>query len=289
MTENVQKAKAVWLKSVEQSNNSVVGIQMGVHEGWLKTNTASNVDVVGDNDSSFVAATNTYLYMPYSEEDIIEMDINIDPIDREMANPQAFVMAYEDGVPSKAFVYGSSDRFYHFEPKPITIGSNDCDVRIYRLKIYSSSLSTEDVMKNFIADSRDSTTMLQRYDRNSVYYDRETDTYTPYSSGGILDPEKLAPMIPNVKVLMLETDHFTTSKKDFVKAQLRCIHAVGGDKYSGDPYYDNWLFEDGWHAGRTPCPLYIEIYINELRKKTGMLKCKSEWKAMSKIIVTRNA
>ena len=121
------------------------------------------------------------------------------------------------------------------------------------------------------------------------HYDRETDTYTPYSSGGILDPEKLAPMVPNVKVLMLETDHFTTSKKDFVKAQLRCIHAVGGDKYSGDPYYDNWLFEDGWHAGRTPCPLYIEIYINELRKKTGMLKCKSEWKAMSKIIVTRNA
>lgn len=289
MTENVQKANAVWLKSVEQSNNSVVGIQMGVHEGWLKTNTASNVDVVGDNDSSFVAATNTYLYMPYSEEDIIEMDINIDPIDREASNPQAFVMAYEDGVPSKAFVYGSSDRFYHFEPKPITIGSNDCDVRIYRLKIYSSSLSTEDVMKNFIADSRDSTTMLQRYDRNSIYYDRETDTYTPYSSGGILDPEKLAPIVPNVKVLMLETDHFTTSKKDFVKAQLRCIHAVGGDKYSGDSYYDNWLFEDGWHAGRTPCPLYIEIYINELRKKTGMLKCKSEWKLLCKSNNTRNA
>ena len=250
MTENVQKANAVWLKSVEQSNNSVVGIQMGVHEGWLKTNTASNVDVVGDNDSSFVAATNTYLYMPYSEEDIIEMDINIDPIDREASNPQAFVMAYEDGVPSKAFVYGTSDRFYHYEPKPITIGSSDCDVRIYRLKIYSSALSTEDVMKNFIADSRDSTTMLQRYDRNSIYYDRETDTYTPYSSGGILDPEKLAPMIPNVKVLMLETDHFTTSKKNFVKSKLRCIHASGGDKYSGDSYYDNWLFENGWHAGQ---------------------------------------
>ena len=76
-------------------------------------------------------------------------------------------------------------------------------------------------MKNFIADSRDTTTMLNRYDRNSIYYNRETNQYTPYSSGGILDPEKLAPVIPNVKVLMLETDHFTTSKKVNFKNSLK--------------------------------------------------------------------
>lgn len=246
MTENVQDANAVWFTNVENG----VGIQMGVHEGWLKTNTASNTDIEGDENTDSVAATNTYLYMPYSEEDIIEMDINIDPINRDDSTAKAFVMAYEDGVPSKAFVYDSSDRFYQYTPQPITIGSEYCDVRIYRLKIYSSSLTTEDVMKNFIADSRDSTTMLARYDRNSIYYNRETNTYTPYSSGGVLDPEKLAPIIPNVKVLMLETDHFTTSKKTFVKSKFRCIHASGGGLFSGDPYLDNWLFENGYHSGQ---------------------------------------
>lgn len=246
MTENVQDANAVWFTNVENG----VGIQMGVHEGWLKTNTASNTDIEGDENTDSVAATNTYLYMPYSEEDIIEMDINIDPINRDDSTAKAFVMAYEDGVPSKAFVYDSSDRFYQYTPQPITIGSEYCDVRIYRLKIYSSSLTTEDVMKNFIADSRDSTTMLARYDRNSIYYNRETNTYTPYSSGGVLDPEKLAPIIPNVKVLMLETDHFTTSKKTFVKSKFRCIHASGGGVFSGDPYLDNWLFENGYHSGQ---------------------------------------
>lgn len=55
---------------------------MGVHEGWLKTNKASDTDIK-DESSGDIAATNTYLYMPYSEEDIIEMDINIDPLDRE--------------------------------------------------------------------------------------------------------------------------------------------------------------------------------------------------------------
>jgi len=49
---------------------------------------------------------------------------------------------------------------------------------------------------------------------------------------------------------MLETDHFTTSKKTFVKSSLRCIHAPGGKVYPGDAYYDNWLFENGWHSGQ---------------------------------------
>ena len=245
-TENVQDANAVWFTNVENG----VGIQMSVHEGWLKTNTASNTDVEGDGDSESIAATNTYLHMPYGEEDIIEMDINISPLDRDDSTAKAFVMAYEDGVPSKAFVYDSSDRFYQYTPQPMTIGSDHCDVRIYRLKAYSSSLTTEDVMKNFIADSRNSTTMLDRYHKNSIYYNRDTNTYTPYSSGGILDPEKLAPIIPNVKVLMLETDHFTTSKKTFVKSKLRCIHATGGSLFVGDPHLDNWLFENGYHSGQ---------------------------------------
>ena len=260
MTENVQDANAVWLTNVETTTTDAIvdgqtvttttnmGIQMGVHNGWLKTNKAS--DIAQENGDDTVAATNTYLYMPYSEEDIIEMDINIDTIDTEDETAQAFVMSYEDGVPSKAYVYDNTDRFYQFTPQPLVIGSPYCDVRIYRLKIYSTSLTTDGIMRNFIADSRNSTTMLSRYDRNSIYYNRETNSYTPYSGEGILDPERLAPIIPNVKVLMLETDHFTTSKKTFVKSNLRCIHAPGGTTYAGDPYYDNWYFENGWHSGQ---------------------------------------
>ena len=261
MTENVQDANATWFTNVETTTAEIdgntvttnVGIQMNVHEGWLKTNNASDSDVEeGEGEGAeTIAATNTYLYMPYSEEDIIEMDINIDILDREDETAKAFVMAYEDGVPSKAYVYDSGDRFYQYTPQDITIGSDYCDVRIYRLKIYSTALTTNGIMRNFIADSRNSDTMLARYDRNAIYYNRETNKYTPYSGEGVLDPEKLAPIIPNVKILMLDTDHFTTSKKTFVKSSLRCIHASGGTVYEGDPYYDNWYFEKGYHAGRT--------------------------------------
>ena len=253
MTENVQNINAVWLSNVETTTIEVdgetqttnVGLQLGAHEGWLKTNTAKSQNTT-DANGKIIVATNTYLYTPYSEEDIIEMDVNIGSVG---SNDKGYIMAYEDGVPSKAFAYGSLDRLYQYTPQPLIIGSDYCDVRIYRMKLYSSSLSSEDIMRNFIADSRDATTMLQRYDRNSIYYHSEHG-YSPYSSNGTLDPVKLAPLIPNVKVLMLDTEHFTLNKKNFVKSSLRCIHAPGGDLYPGDPYYDNWLFKNGFHSGQ---------------------------------------
>lgn len=281
MTENVQDANAVWMTNVEKTINEStgatvnMGIQMGVHEGWLKTNNASDSDT-----ESGVAATNTYLYMPYSEDDIIEMDINIDVLDRDDSTAKAFVMAYEDGVPAKAFVYDSSDRFYQYNPQPFKIGSKYCDIRIYRLKIYSTALTTEDIMRNFIADSRNSTTMLSRYDRNAIYYNRETGVYTPYSGEGELTPERLAPVIPNVKVLMLETDHFTTSKKVFVKSSLRCIHAPGGSLYPGDEYYDNWYFENGWHSGQGTTS---DNYGNSSRNQDFLFNCDGVHKPSDKI------
>jgi hypothetical protein len=288
MTENVQDKDAVWFSNVETTTTKVdgvtqttnVGIQLGVHEGWLKTNNASDTDVEGDDASGAVAATNTYLYMPYSEEDIIEMDINIDTLDRTSDTAKSFVMAYEDGVPSKAYVYDNSDRFYQYTPQPIVIGSDYCDVRIYRMKIYSASLSTENIMRNFIADSRNSTTMLARYDRNSIYFNRETNTYTPYSGQGVIDPEKLAPIVPNAKILMLETDHFTTSKKTFVKSNFRCIHAPGGDIFAGDAFYDNWLFENGWHSGQGTTS---DNYGNSSRNVDFLFNCDGVHKPSDKV------
>ena len=293
MTEKVKDKDAVWFSNVEKTTKEVdgitqttnVGIQLGVHEGWLKTNNASDTDVISADGSDAVAATNTYLYMPYSEEDIIEMDINIDTIDRDDENAKAFVMAYEDGVPSKAYVYDSSDRFYQFTPQIITIGSDHCDVRIYRMKIYSTSLTTENIMKNFIADARNSTVMLDRYNRNSIYYNREKNTYTPYSGEGVIDPEKLAPIVPNVKILMLETDHFTTSKKTFVKSAFRCIHAPGGDMFKGDALYDNWMFENGWHSGQGTTS---DNYGNSSRNVDFLFNCDGVHKPSDKVNAESN-
>lgn len=266
MTEKVQLSDAVWFTNVAEEDvggkTQQIGIQLGAHEGWLKTNTASTVDI-GDTKAS-----NTYLFLPYSEEDVIELDININKAERDNNDnvTSGYIMGYEDGVPAKAFAYTNLDIIYQGTTVPnpnntgeemevakvIQLGSDYCDVRIYRLKLYSTDLTTANIMRNFIADARDTITMVERFNRNAIYYNNNTQKYTPYSDeeGASLDPQMLASRIPDVKVLMLEAPVFTKNKKNFVRSTLRCIHATGGTKYEADPRRDNWLFTNGYHSGQ---------------------------------------
>ena len=214
---------------------------------WLK---------MGATESE-ILATNSYLYFPYSEEDKIELDININA--HQVGSDNNFIMSYEDGVPSKAYAYTyglSGDSIYH--DNTIRIGSPDCDVYIYRLRIYKNALETADILQNFIADGKDINEKVSRYNRNCIYWDDQQEQYFTSPSGtAILDPIKLAERLPNVKILMLDTPVFTVGKKNFVQGStLRCIHAGMPQDYTGDLPYptrgdaDNWFFRGGFHAGQ---------------------------------------
>jgi len=205
---------------------------------WLK---------IGQLDTE-VLATNSYLYFPYSENDKIELDININ---KSAANNN-FIMSYEDGVPSKAYAYttgAGGDKITH--SGTIRIGSNDCDVYIYRLRYYAEALTTAQILQNFIADGATIDEKIDRYNRNCVYWDSTQERYfTSPSQTASLDPVKLAERMPDVKILMLETPTFTTGKKDFVQgSSLRCLHVKGGKVYESRGDEDNWFFYNGFHAG----------------------------------------
>lgn len=198
-----------------------------------------------------IAATDSYLYLPYSEQDKIELDININKY--SSTSSTNFIMSYEDGVPSKVYAYSygaGGDGLYH--SNTIRIGSDDCDVYLYHLRIYNRPLNTNDILQNFIADGRDIDEKVTRYNRNCIYWDSTQEKYfTSPSGNAVLDPIKLAEVIPDVKVLMLDTPIFTTSKKDFIQnSTLRCIHAEGGNVYTSRGDEDNWLFTNGFHSGQ---------------------------------------
>jgi len=165
-------------------------------------------------------------------------------------------MSYEDGVPSKVYAYSlgtGGDGLQH--NNTIRIGSNNCDVYLYSLRIYNNALSTANILQNFIADGRDIDEKVARYNRNCIYWDPTQNEgeggYFPSPSlTATLDPIKLAEVMPDVKVLMLDTPIFTTSKKDFVmNSTLRCIHAEGGNVYVSRGDADNWFFTNGFHSG----------------------------------------
>ena len=192
-----------------------VGLDMKAHAAYLQTSTDE-------------------LYMPYSEEDVVEYEYNINALDLENAEATSYIMTYEDGVGARPLIYDVSHRIYQYNPVPITIGSDDCDVWIYRMKAYSSALSDTDILKNFIADSRDSSTMIDRYERNQIYNENNQ-----------LTPESVANACPNLRVIMIDCPHFTNDKKDYVKnTNVRCIYR------NGDSAYDNWQFTNGYHAGQ---------------------------------------
>lgn len=212
-TTNVRKADATFLTC--QADSTVVGLQMNTHEAYLKSSIKS-------------------LYIPYSEEDIIEFEFNINSLNKDNPDATAIIMSYEDGVGLRPMIYDSTHRLYQYEPVPITIGSADCDVHIYRMKAYTSALTDSNILSNFIADARDSDEMIARYNRNQIY-----------DENNALTPDSVANACPQLRVIKIECPHFTNDKKDYVKnTNVECIYK------GGDPVLDNWKFINCYHAGQ---------------------------------------
>ena len=61
-------------------------------------------------------------------------------------------MFWVDGVPSGVQVFDQGTNFIQNNPKYITIGSDECDVYLYVIKIYERRLSNTEHLNNFIRD-----------------------------------------------------------------------------------------------------------------------------------------
>lgn len=212
---NVRRVDTSFLRCV--AGETPVGLRMDAHAAYLMTS----------------ATGEKPLYMPYSEDDIIEFEINIDPL---AGADTAVIMSYEDGVGYRPLIYDSTHRLYQYEADaaPIEIGSDDCDVHIYRMKAYTTSLSDSGILSNFIADSRDAETMIARYERNQIYDENNE-----------LTPESVAAACPHLKIIKIDAPYFTQDKGELIKGtSVECIHK------GGDPVLDNWIARNCYHSGQ---------------------------------------
>ena len=217
-TENVSNGDTVFLSCVSDTiGTDKIGLEMKAHEATIYAKTDS-------------------LPLPYAEEEIIEFEFNIS----SNSEIPSMVMGYEDGVSTRPLVYDDTHDFQQYQGyrKTITLGSDECDLYIYRFKVYNKSLSDKDILNNFIADARSAEEMIARYDRNQIYKE------------GVLDPDYLAEMCPQLRIIKLEVPWFTNDKDDKVynaniPSIVECIYK------GGDPIYDNWVAYDIVHSGRT--------------------------------------
>lgn len=211
-TTNVKNPNATFLSCVDNTTESNhIGIRMDVHEAYI-----------------YAQAGN--LFLPYSEEDIIEFEFNISKNTEDIP----MVMGYEDGVSTSPLVYDDSYSFTQNTPKIISLGSDDCDLHIYRFKVYNSSLTSTGILNNFIADARNAEEMISRYKRNQIYNENNE-----------LTPEILAEKCPQLRIIKIEAPYFTNNKSDKVpNTTIECIYK------GGDPILDNWIAYNCQHSGQ---------------------------------------
>lgn len=155
--------------------------------------------VMNAQSATFKSTTQT-LSTQYCEDRYVEFEIDISKANGDFS----YITIWIDGIPAGYSVYGS-DAFYDASGTGITVGSNDCDVQLYMLKIYEQGLEDKNHLDNFIADAPTVTEMLNRYKRNQVF-----------DSRGIISPGLVAKANPDclVHVYTLPTGGMTTTKKD---------------------------------------------------------------------------
>ena len=140
----------------------------------------------------------------YCEDTYIELEFDITKYDTN--NVKNYIKFWIDGVPCGFTIYSSNDIFIDDNKNNITIGSPDCDVYLYMIKLYENGLSDDQHLENFIADAPNAEEMIKRYRRNDILNDDRR----------VIDPAKLAEANKDCLVHVYEIPRMTKTKKDKV-------------------------------------------------------------------------
>ena len=87
----------------------------------------------------------------------------------EKRTENRLILCYINGIMSGAVQYPVNDDFSQTSPVGMTIGSNDCTIDLYNIRVYDNDLTRSQVLNNWIADTQDVEEMLERYQRNQIY------------------------------------------------------------------------------------------------------------------------
>ena len=81
------------------------------------------------------------------------------------------LMVYLNGICSGAVAYPSDDDFVQSNAVEITVGSSDCFIDLYHIRIYNSDLTRQQILLNWVADTQLGSLKKARFLRNDIYDD----------------------------------------------------------------------------------------------------------------------
>lgn len=104
--------------------------------------------------------------MQYKEDEHLRLAFVV-----EKRAENRLIYCYIDGVMSGTVQYPNDDDFSQTSPVGITIGSNDCTVDLYCIRVYDNDLTSQQVTDNWIADTQLGDVMMDRFTRNNLLDD----------------------------------------------------------------------------------------------------------------------
>lgn len=119
---------------------------------------------------------------------------------------------YINGIASGVVQYPADDDFEQTTPVNISIGSSDCTIDLYNIRIYDNDLTRFQIVDNWIADTQDGTLMLDRFTRNNVF-----DAY-----GNIV----IANLPANLPYMIIEAAELPQSKGDKKTCSGSFVHPL---------------------------------------------------------------
>lgn len=135
---------------------------------------------------ALIKSESSEIFTQYKENETVRISFCV-----EKQNTTRLLLIYINGIMSGAVQYPANDDFTQSVPVGITIGSNDCTTDIYCIRVYNNNLTSYQILDNWIADTQDLSSLIERYERNNIF-----DTSGNVSIAKI--PDYLPYMIINV-------------------------------------------------------------------------------------------
>lgn len=114
-------------------------------------------------DTAVFSSDGTQVSCNYKDDERIRVSITVEADSTD----SRFVSIYLDGVLSGIQHY-ESDMFQQNNAVPILLGSNDCCLDLYSIRVYNKALSHSQILDNFIADKADPNVKQQLVTENAI-------------------------------------------------------------------------------------------------------------------------
>ncbi|MBP3304940.1 MAG: hypothetical protein J6L24_03125 [Oscillospiraceae bacterium] len=111
-----------------------------------------------------MASAQSSLNTQYKEDEHIRLSFVI-----EKRTGAKLMMVYLNGICSGAVAYPDDDDFSQQNAVEVSIGSSECTIDLYHIRVYNADLTRHQILLNWIADTQLGAMKKARFARNDVY------------------------------------------------------------------------------------------------------------------------